>query len=75
MGSMQARHSSLLLTVIDRDPKAVVRALGEDGGDGRAGRRRQACRRGAAGLRSVGRSTRARAQAGSELGRTIWIDD
>ena len=34
---MPARRSSLLLTVIDRDPEAVVRALGEDGDDGRVG--------------------------------------
>ena len=31
------RAARVLLTVIDRDPEAVVRALGEDGGDGRAG--------------------------------------
>ena len=32
------RAARVLLTVIDRDPEAVVRALGEDGDDGRAGR-------------------------------------
>ena len=31
------RAARVLLTVIDRDPEAVVRALGEDGGDGRPG--------------------------------------
>ena len=31
------RAARVLLTVIDRDPEAVVRALGEDGGDGRSG--------------------------------------
>lgn len=31
------RAARVLLTVIDRDPEAVVRALGEDGGDRRAG--------------------------------------
>ena len=29
------RAARVLLTVIDRDPEAVVRALGEDGADGR----------------------------------------
>ena len=29
------RAARVLLTVIDREPEAVVRALGEDGGDGR----------------------------------------
>ena len=32
------RAARVLLTVIDRDPEAVVRALGEEGDDGRAGR-------------------------------------
>ena len=31
------RAARVLLTVIDRDPEAVVRALGEDGGDEAAG--------------------------------------
>ena len=31
------RAARVLLTVIDRDPEAVVRALGEDGGAGRPG--------------------------------------
>ena len=31
------RAARVLLTVIDREPEAVVRALGEDGGDGRRG--------------------------------------
>ena len=31
------RAARVLLTVIDRDPEAVVRALGEDGGDGPPG--------------------------------------
>ena len=32
------RAARVLLTVIDREPEAVVRALGEDGGDGQRGR-------------------------------------
>ena len=31
------RAARVLLTVIDRDPEAVVRALGEDGDNGRTG--------------------------------------
>ena len=32
------RAARVLLTVIDRDPEAVVRALGENGAEGQAGR-------------------------------------
>ncbi|MCY4560545.1 MAG: transcriptional regulator [Chloroflexi bacterium] len=34
------RAARVLLTVIDRDPEAVVTALGQDGDNGRAGRSR-----------------------------------